>query len=118
MAALGCTALAGAAEVPNHLVCLDPTAGFGLTLLVLLALRLGGDAYQGASEGLQFGDGDFSFGLGDGVGAVMWAVSLYFCSPLQVRRNGTDVHTALCSQCRCLLSSPACAPKRCCTPTP
>ncbi|KAL4422128.1 hypothetical protein ABPG77_003413 [Micractinium sp. CCAP 211/92] len=58
--------------------------GLGLTLLVLLALRLGGDAYQGASEGLQFGDGDFSFGLGDGVGAVMWAVSLYFCSPLQL----------------------------------
>lgn len=52
---------------------------------MLLALRLGGDAYQSASEGLQFGDGDFSFGLGDGVGAVMWAVSLYFCSPLQVR---------------------------------
>ncbi|KAL4451760.1 hypothetical protein ABPG75_007422 [Micractinium tetrahymenae] len=58
--------------------------GLGLTLVVLLALRLGGDAYQDASEGLQFGDGDYSFGLGDGVGALVWAVSLYFCSPLQL----------------------------------
>lgn len=82
-----CSALAGCAtgEILSPLGPLTPAAGLGLTLLVLLALRLGGDAFQGASEGLQFGDGDWSFGLGDGVGAAMWATSLYFCSPLQVR---------------------------------
>jgi len=53
---------------------------------VVLALRLGGDAFQDADGwDLTGGGSDFSFGAGDAVGALLWAASLYFCSPIQVR---------------------------------
>lgn len=58
--------------------------GVGLTLLVVLALRLGGDAFQQA-DGWDLGQGgDLSFGAGDGLGALLWALSLYFVTPFQL----------------------------------
>lgn len=59
-------------------------AGLGLTALVLLALRLGStEAFQSAAA-FDWTAGDVSFGLGDALGGLLWAASLYFCSPLQV----------------------------------
>ncbi|KAI7839403.1 hypothetical protein COHA_006804 [Chlorella ohadii] len=58
--------------------------GLGLTALVLLALRLGStEAFQSAAA-FDWTAGDVSFGLGDALGGMLWAASLYFCSPLQL----------------------------------
>ena len=59
--------------------------GVGLTLVVLGALQLGG-ALQDADVlggGLDGGDGS-GLGAGDLVGGALWALSLYFCSPIQL----------------------------------
>lgn len=56
-------------------------AGLGLTLLVLVALKLG--AVEGA-DAWQLGAGDVSFGAGDAFGGALWGASLYFTSPIQV----------------------------------
>lgn len=58
-------------------------AGAALTLIVLLALRLGGEAIQGA-DAAPWELGDVSFGVGDGLGALLWGGSLFYCSPLQL----------------------------------
>lgn len=59
-------------------------AGLGLTVLVVLALRLGGDSL-GADDGFALDGGfDSSFGAGDALGALLWGGSLYFCSPVQL----------------------------------
>ena len=60
-----------------------PCAGLGLTALVVLALRLGAGSFSDA-DGWDALGGDFTFGAGDALGALLWGTSLYFCSPLQV----------------------------------
>lgn len=63
----------------------QPPAGLGLTALVLLALRLGSTEAVQSAAALDWTAGDVSFGLGDALGGLLWAASLYFTSPLQVR---------------------------------
>ncbi|PSC69498.1 hypothetical protein C2E20_7018 [Micractinium conductrix] len=57
--------------------------GLGLTALVVLALRLGAGSFSDA-DGWDALGGDFTFGAGDALGALLWGTSLYFCSPLQL----------------------------------
>lgn len=58
-------------------------AGLGLTVLVVLGLRLGVDAFQSA-DATPFELGDLSLGPGDALGALLWAGALYYCNPLQL----------------------------------
>jgi hypothetical protein len=59
----------------------------GLTLVVVLALRLGSGAFADADGWGEFGGGgELSFGAGGALGALLWATSLYFCSLVQVGR--------------------------------
>ncbi|KAK9815335.1 hypothetical protein WJX72_001923 [[Myrmecia] bisecta] len=59
--------------------------GVALTAVVFLALTVGREPI----EDLVYGDLDgpvsqSAISFGDGVGAVLWAVALYFCTPLQL----------------------------------
>ncbi len=56
--------------------------GIGLTLLVALALKLGGGAFLDA-DAWDLGAFDGSFTSVDAAGGLLWATSLWFCSPWQ-----------------------------------
>ena len=72
-------------HIPPTPPCSALPAGIALTLLVVFGLRLlDGDIFQAADA---WDLGDSSFGAGDALGALLWATSLYFINPIQVRRQ-------------------------------
>lgn len=81
----GCAVVARPAR--RQPACLPPPtpAALGLTLVVLAALKLGGGAFQSADVWGASAD-DLNFGVGDAAGGLLWALSLFYCSPIQVRR--------------------------------
>jgi hypothetical protein len=64
---------------------------------VVLALKLGGAAFEDA-DAWDLGGDVAAFGVGDAAGGLLWAISLWFCSPIQVRR--IDAPAQLCQQVR------------------
>lgn len=63
-------------------------AGLALTLLVVLALKFGSAAFEDA-DAWDLGGDVAAFGIGDAAGGLLWALSLWFCTPIQVRRGET-----------------------------
>jgi hypothetical protein len=58
--------------------------GAALTLVVAAAVTLGRDDIADAIYGDGISSGISTWGIGDAAGAGLWAVALYFCSPLQL----------------------------------
>jgi hypothetical protein len=58
--------------------------GAALTLVVAAAVTLGRDDIADAIYGDGISSGISTWGFGDAAGAGLWAVALYFCSPLQL----------------------------------
>lgn len=54
--------------------------GMALTLVVLAVLRFGGDVLSDADAWAGVG----GFAAGDVLGAALWSLSLYYCSPIQL----------------------------------